>query len=121
MRLKFRVWSNVFFLIPLVMALYYDLFLHAGLIFAVMIFSTLFHINREKKGEGVDRFFALTLMAYNLYLIYLSGFRQPYLLLAIVLVAVAFYFYFRQKQNYDFNHSLWHLASVAITIVCILA
>lgn len=122
MKLKFKVWSNVFFGIPLLLTIYYGLFIHSILISAVIIFSTFFHINNEKKWGILDQTFATGLITYNLYLCYLSDFRQPHFFLALLFVVVAFYFYFKQKKaNYDLNHSLWHLSSVVITILCIFA
>jgi|SRR3989344_837285 len=122
MKLKFKVWSNIFFFIPLILSMYYGIFLHSILISMVIVFSTFFHINNENKWGIIDQTFAVALITYNFYLCYLSGFRQPHFSLALFFVVVAFYFYFRQKKtNYDLNHSLWHLSSITITILCIFA
>ncbi len=118
----FKVWSNLFFLIPFLFSMYYHLFIQSTLIFGVIIFSTLFHINNEKKWGVLDKTSAIALISFNFYLFYLSRFKEPYFLLAVFFVISAFYFYFKQtKSNYDLSHSLWHISSVIITILCIFA
>lgn len=122
MNMNFKIWSNIFFLIPLLLSIYYQIWVHSMLIFAVMVFSTFYHIKNEKKWDVVDKTAAISLISFNLYLCYLSNFRQPYFFLALFFVMVAFYFYFKQKKsNYDLNHSLWHLSSVFITVLCVVA
>lgn len=122
MNMHFKIWSNIFFLIPLLLSIYYQIWVHSVLILSVMIFSTLCHINHEKKWAIIDQISAIALMLFNLYLVYLSHFRQPYFFLVLFFVVVAFYFYLKQrKSNYNLNHSLWHLSSVVITVLCILA
>lgn len=116
MKIKSSVWSNVFFLIPLIIASYYDLFILSIILFFVIICSILFHLNTNKKFEILDKVFAYLLIFYNLYLCYLSNFKQPYFSLALLFVLLGFYFlYVRNKDDYE-----WHALSVAITILCML-
>jgi hypothetical protein len=116
MKLKSGVWSNSFFIIPLALALYFEIFIHAIIIFTVIILSTVFHITKGKKWENIDKIFAYLLIGYNLYLCYLSSFRTPFFLLAILFVLIGCYFYFYKKRD-DWE---WHLASALITVFCIL-
>ncbi len=122
MHTEFKVWSNIFFLIPFLLSTYYHLFIQSIFILAVTLFSTLFHIHNEKKWNYFDKISATLLISFNFYLLYLSYFKEPYFLLAIFFVIFAFYFYFTQKKsNYNVHHSLWHLSSAIITILCIFA
>lgn len=109
------------FLIPFLMAIYEQAFIHSALILMVIVFSLLFHINNERKWSILDQVFAVVLVLYNFYIFYLSGFKQPYFSLALFFVFTAFFFYFRQKNHgYEVNHSWWHLSSVLITTLCVL-
>lgn len=120
--MKFKVWSNFFFLIPLAISGYFEIINHAILIAVVMFFSLIFHLNNEKKWKRLDQIFAISLMVFNLYLFYLASFKQPHFLLAIFCVLAAFSFYLTQKKtNYDRNHGMWHVWSAMITLLCVVA
>jgi hypothetical protein len=115
--LKSKVWSNASFAIPLAIALWHQLFFHAGLILLVCIFSSRYHLSDEKRFGALDRIFTHALIAYNLYLCFLSDFRQPYFSLAALFVLVGFYFFYvKKKDDYE-----WHMSSAIITLFCILA
>lgn len=119
---QFKIWSNALFFIPLFMSLYNGIFMHSLVLLAVIAFSTLFHINNEQKWVFYDRFFAIVLIMYNSYLLFVSDFRQPYFFLALFFSFIAFYFLRQQKKHgYDVHHSWWHIASSSITVFCILA
>lgn len=115
MQLTSKVWSNSFFLIPLLQALWFEFYWHSLLIFFVMIFSTLYHLSDQQKFAIFDKLFAYALIMYNLYVSYLSHFTQPYFLLALLFVGIGFYFFFfKKKDDYE-----WHLSCATITIFCI--
>jgi hypothetical protein len=117
MRLKSKVWSNFFFIIPLVIALYYQLFFYSLIIMFVMVFSSIYHYSDEKKFRIEDKIFAYLLIAYNLYLYYLVNFKFPYFYLSLLFVLIGFYFlFFKKKDDYE-----WHISSSLITIFCLLA
>jgi hypothetical protein len=117
MQISSKVWSNVFFLIPLFYAVYLNFILYAVLILLVSVFSFAYHFSKEKKYKIPDKIFAYILIIYNIYTIYLSGFKQPYFTLALGLAAFGIYMLFnRNKDDYE-----WHIASSAITMMCILA
>ena len=117
MQIKSKVWSNFFFAIPLVLALYHQLFFHSALIMSVIIFSSIYHYSEEKKFGIADRIFAYSLIAYNLYICYLANFKFPYFYLALLFVLIGFYFFFiKKKDDYE-----WHISSALITIFCLLA
>ncbi|MBT7903218.1 hypothetical protein HN587_05125 [Candidatus Woesearchaeota archaeon] len=115
--LNSKVWSNIFFIIPLTIAIWNHLILHSILLAGVIIFSCLYHAHKEKKFELIDKILAYSLIFYNLYLCYLSNFKQPYFLLALVFVFIGIY-YLRKKKKDDWE---WHLSSAIITLLCILA
>ena len=115
--LKPKVWSNAFFIIPFLLSFFQHLFLYSLLIFMVMFFSALYHLWDEKRFNIPDKVSAYLLISYNLYLLYLSNFRQPYSTLAFLFVFIAFYFFFVKKKD-DWE---WHIASSIITIFCIFA
>ncbi len=122
MNINFKTWSNLFFIIPLYLSIYHHIYFHSILILLVIIFSTLHHIKNEKKFNIIDQISATLLILSNLYLCYLSNFKQPYFLLALLFVIISFYFYFKNKKyKYNVNHSLWHIFSVIITLLCLLA
>lgn len=117
MKLQSKVWSNFFFAIPLAIALYFQIYFHSLLIILVSVFSSVYHYSNEKKLRILDKIFAYLLIAYNLYLCYLSNFKFPYFWLALLFVFIGFYFFFiKEKDDYE-----WHISCVIITIFCLLA
>jgi len=117
MRIKSKVWSNAFFLIPLGFSLYYGLFLYAMIMLLALIFSTAYHWSSEKKFALIDKILAYFVIGYNLYLCYLSNFKEPYFLIALMYVCIGFYFlYYKNKDDYE-----WHASCALISLFCILA
>ncbi len=122
MRRDLKIWSNIVFALPLIISIYYKIYILTALIFTVSLFSVLYHFYNEKKWKLFDAIFSLLIIAYNLYLCYLSNFKFPYFHIALVFAIFSFIFYSKaHKNNYQLNHSLWHLCSSLITIFCILA
>ena len=117
MRSKSRVWSHVFFLIPLCLAIYAHLWIHTALISLVIICSTAFHLSKERHFGILDKTCVYGLIGYNLYLCYLSQLHEPYVALALVFVGIGLYFLMVQKKD-DRKR---HLAGSMITMFCILA
>lgn len=113
--------SNIFFLIPLGLAVYFNIYALSVILGFVIIGSLAYHRANEKKRKIQDEIFAIFLMTYNLYLCFLGNFTQPYFIVAMLWVIVALWLYFNEtKSNYWRNHSLWHIASAIITSLCIL-
>lgn len=82
----------------------------------VTIVSTLYHYSDERKFGILDKICAYGLIGYNMYICYLSGFKEPYFALAVLWITIGFYFFFvKKKDDYE-----WHIASASITILCIL-
>ena len=120
--MKLKIITELLFLIPLALALAGELYLYSTIIALSIVIAILYHLSKEKKFLFLDATFSTILVCTNLYFLYLSNFEYPYFQLALASLAASFYFYFRaQKTNYDFNHSAWHIASVLITLFCVMA
>jgi len=117
MKIEAKVWSNSFFLVPILLSISYHLYFHALLVLAAMTFSTVYHLSSEKRWGTIDKIFAYLVIVYNLYLCYLSDFNQPYFSFALLFVFTGFYFFFKMKKD-DYE---WHISCVLITTFCILA
>lgn len=116
------VWSNFPFLIPAALAFYKGLPIYGLLITVATIISYIHHTKGGNIIKRVDQFLALSVISANLYVLYLAGFPPLNFGVALLFVALAFYFFFKGKDHkYDVYHGLWHLCSVVITILCVLA
>jgi hypothetical protein len=120
--MKATVSTSAFFLIPSVLALFADLPLYSLVIFFTMLSSILYHRHKQSRLFWLDCVMSVSLMLFNFSVLYRSGFRKPFLLLISLMVLISFYFWHRaHKKNYALNHSIWHLASVLITLLCLFA
>lgn len=120
--MKLKILTELLFIIPLALALFGGLYLYSLVIAISILTAMLYHLNKEKKYLVIDAIASSTLILTNLYFVYLSNFKYPYFHLALIALVFSFYFWIRaQKKNYDFNHSMWHIASVTITSFCLLA
>jgi len=117
---KLKIYTSLFFLVPMFLALYFKIYLMAILLLTVTIFSIIFHIFDEKKLKIIDPIFAYILIASNLYLCFLFRFNLIYFLPAPLFVLLALICLVKEKKNYELYHSLWHIFSGIITIFCIL-
>ena len=116
------IWSNVPFLIPGLIAIYKGLWAYGALIIIAAGVSYYYHHTDETALKRVDKTLAYTVITANLYILYLSKFKQPYFVIALLFVAIAFFFFFNGKEHkYDVYHGMWHLCSVVITLMCVLA
>lgn len=117
----FKFWSNVFYVIPLYLALHYFLLPTALFTFAVILLGVLYHFSNEKKYYHLDNASALLLIATNLQLCYRGHFKAPYFWIALLFLILAFiyHFYLQKKNGYDLNHGMWHLYGALITTFCI--
>lgn len=116
------IWSNIPFLLPAIIAVNKGLWGYGLLIVIATVVSLIHHMDTKLDVKTVDQFLASSVILANLYVLYLSGWKQPNFAIALLFVALAFYFFFKaQKTNYELNHGLWHLCSVVITLMCTLA
>ena len=118
--MKIKTWSNLFFLIPLILSIIFKVYFLSLALFAAIISSFLYHLSQEKHYRILDESFAILVILLNIYLCYLFNFGFPYFYLAMLFVGIAFFFYFKEKRtNYNIYHTLWHMSSVIITIFCL--
>lgn len=117
MEIKSSVWSNVFFLIPLILSIIFRVYVLTTIITLVIITSVIYHTTNNKKLLIPDKILAYTLIIANLTLLYFVNFKQPYFIIAFFFVIVGIYFLkIKKKDGWE-----WHLSSTIITILCILA
>ncbi len=114
-------WSNLFFLIPLVIALNHNIYWYSVIIFVLFIVSFDFHFfNEAREVFYLDLIFSILLVISNFILLYLSGWQQPLTTISLSMGAVALFFYFRRSENnYSFTHSLWHILSAVVCVLCL--
>jgi hypothetical protein len=115
------MWSNVFYLAPLTVALYWGLWITVFLCLCVAVCGILYHRSNEKRYLIPDSASAWFLIASNLILCYLGSFTEPYFAIAFLFLCLAlFYHYFPwTKKEYNLGHGLWHLYGALITLFCV--
>jgi hypothetical protein len=117
-----KISTELLFTIPLLLTLVAGLYVYSAIIVLSIISALLYHLNKEKRFLYLDVALSTALISTNLYYVYLSNFKFPYFPIALLALAASFYFWMRaQKSNYNFNHSMWHISSVTITVCCVLA
>lgn len=120
--MRLKIITELLFIVPLALTLYYGMYLYGAIIVTSVTSGLAYHISNEKKHFSLDAVISLILISTNLYYLYLGKFESPFFQLAMIAVITSFYFWVKaQKKNYDFNHSMWHIASGIITLSCILA
>jgi hypothetical protein len=121
--LKFKNWSNLFFVIPLFLAINFYLYFYAAVILAITANSVLYHFWDEHRFVSSDYILAYLLISVNLIYCLLGKFTYPYFYIALMFVFFALFFNFRQTHNdlrYNLYHGFWHIFSSLITLFSIL-
>lgn len=75
---RFVVWSNVFYVAPLVLAIRASFLLDAAVLGVLIICSTAFHYSREKRYIVADAAASVAVISVNAVACMLSGFKTPY-------------------------------------------
>lgn len=120
--MKFKIITELLFIIPFTITLYEKLYFYSLVISISILTAILYHLNYEKKYLTINIIASSLLILTNFYYIYLSNFKYPFFPMATLSLIISFYFWISaQKKNYDFNHSMWHIASVMITLFCLLS
>jgi len=118
---KFKVWSNIFFLIPLILSIAGSLYWYSTVIGLMLVLSLNYHYYNEAKYYYRDCVVSILLMGSNFLLLINGNWMQPYSLIALSNAFVALYFYYRQyKKGYNFNHGMWHFFSAIVCYFSIL-
>ncbi len=120
---RFAVWSNIFYLTPLVAAVSFELWGIAALLGALFIFSTAFHYSHEVSYALADKLTAFAVIFVNIVLLALGGFSIFYIALVGAFLALGLYVrYVQEKGNRSgFYHGVWHLIASFVTLLCILS
>jgi len=118
----FLKWSNLFFLIPAIVSLVYNLYWYSIVVLVVFVVSYDFHFFSEAKSVYyLDVLFSSILMISNCILLFSGHLTLPYSILALLSATIALFFYFRRsKHDYFINHSLWHIFSALVCIFCLM-
>ena len=119
---QIKFWSNLFFLIPLALAISYGILWYSVVIGVVFFISSYFHFHHEKRIEYVDVTTSTLLMLSNLILLFKGHWVLPYSLTALVCAVVALGFYFYQNKGskgYNFYHGIWHIFSAGVSFFCV--
>ena len=115
-------WSNIFFLIPLVLAVHLGVYWYVVVLAAVFVVSFDFHFFHEaKEVYYLDVIFSSILMLLNVALLFMGHWALPFSATALILALIALLFYFRKSRSaYYMNHSLWHVFSAGVCYCCLL-
>lgn len=118
----FLKWSNLFLLIPLIVAINYSVYWYAIFMFFMFIVSFDFHFFHEaKQVYYLDVISSSIIMLSNFILLFMGHWLLPYSIIAVLFALVALFFYFRRpKHDYYINHSLWHIFSAGVCIFCLI-
>jgi hypothetical protein len=119
---EFLEWSNLFFFIPIAIAIFYNIYWYAILMFIMFIVSFDFHFFHEaKQVYYLDVLSSSIIMISNFILLFMAHWVLPYSAFAIAFALIALFFYFRKsKHNHYLNHSLWHVFSAGVCIFCLM-
>jgi len=114
--------SNLFFFIPLIVSLRYNLYWYAFVLFLVFVISFKFHFSEEFEDlYYLDVLFSVFLMFFNVILLFMGHWTLPYSAFAVICAIIAISFYFQRLENdYGFNHSMWHIFSAGVCTFCLL-
>lgn len=120
--MKFKVWSNLLFLIPLLISIQYGLYWYLFIIGLAFVFSTTYHLRNETMYAFHDFIFSSILIISNFYLLFKGNINSNYSLVALGISVFAIYFQQRAlKYSYDFNHGVWHILSALICIFSLIS
>ena len=120
---RFAVWSNVFYLAPLVAALYFGLGIVSVALLFLIIFSTAFHAFNEEEFVLSDIDAAWAVVIINTGLLAFGPYKPLYIGIVFALTIPAMYtrYFIEQRDRGCMAHGFWHLLSAAVTLVCILS
>lgn len=112
--------STFLFIGPAAYALTKGSPLIAVVILMSMTFSIMYHASSEEKFIRIDKAGARLLILTNFWLLSISS-SLIHLGLAVFCGLLAWWAYVRSTKNYQVNHTVWHILSVAITQICLMA
>lgn len=113
-------WTNLFFLIPLYIAIVNKSWLHAVFILATMIFSFLYHFHDGQFFAIEDRMTAIALIAVNAVLLIEGLVHHNHHWWFWVALTTAFFalILLYTEAKFPETHGIWHILSAAVTVFC---
>lgn len=114
------VWSNIFFIIPLVFAVSNRLWIHAFFIAFSLLFSFLYHITGGHGFALEDQMAAVALIAVNSVLL-IKGLENHGIdswFFVSIATAVLALVLLKIETHFPNTHGFWHLLSGAVTFFC---
>lgn len=114
-------WSNLFFLIPFIVSIKYEILYYSLILGSTILISSVFHYSNSFKYRYPDVIISLILIISNFYLINAGSWKFPFSLIAIFIAIMAILIYYLQfKRDRVFYHNIWHMLSAAICYFSIL-
>jgi predicted membrane channel-forming protein YqfA (hemolysin III family) len=118
---RFLVWSNLLFVIPLVISVYFQMWGMVCIIAGTLASSIAYHTFGGDRNLMIDRVFGILLIFADGILVFLGHFVFPYFLLAIFFGGIALSFYMRKEFiRFNLHHGMWHICVSLGTICCLL-
>ncbi len=113
-------WTNLFFLIPLYIALSNRLWLYSFFILLTMVFSFLYHFHDGQFFSIEDRMTAIALIAVNAVLLIegLARHNHPWWFWITLATASLSLLLLYTEAKYPESHGIWHILSAAVTVFC---
>jgi len=116
---NFKNWTNVCFLLPLGLAVYYGLPIYGAVLFLVVFSSFVYHSTGHYIFKTLDYVSAYLLILANLYYAWKGNFDYATVAMMLFFIAFSLYFKFKKVRNerdYIYNHGYWHIISSFITV-----
>ena len=118
----FIVWSNLAYLIPAGIAVFFGMWLVAALMLELSIMSTIFHMRRTPWLMKVDDFSSYLVFLVCIVLLYV-GRSSPWFWWAALFIATSFFVRMFLDTNYKHPvyHGVWHICAALVVTCCIFA
>src|SRR5436190_1185016 len=114
------LWSHLFFVIPLILAFSYHLYLYSLVIVLVIVTSFFYHLRPRSEWHALDKVAALTLISGNFVLFVITNIYSAYFVAAMLFAVIAFYYLFKAVSHKHYlYHAYWHLYSAIITFCAV--
>lgn len=119
---KFKTWSTFFYLLPLALAIHFQVWLTVIPLSLLILVCFEYHFSREKKFGQLDHILAWSVICSNLVLCLLGGFAMPFFGIALLcaVLSIVIYNSFTSKRHYNEMHGVWHIVSAFITVFSVL-
>ena len=113
------IYSNVFFLVPLILSILFKLYPMVPVIVLVFIFSIIHHVNPSEFLRNSDDALAYILIISNLWITDF-GIKNSIAGLGLAIGFIAI-FIFHYDEDHKYRHGIWHLLSAIITCLCLIS